>query len=79
MTDEDVYRLYALTFAKLKSGGLLKDQDLGPELSPRDLRGVVAIALAAEDAASGALQSRADVIPRVNELSGRAAPDYYNG
>jgi hypothetical protein len=82
MTDDEIYRLYAITYARLKTAGVLKDADFGSSSTPealRDLRAVVAIAVAAEDAIQSELHPKAELIPRVNELSGKSAPDYYNG
>jgi len=82
MTDDEIYRLYAITYAKLKTAGVLKDADFGlPSAGEglRDLRAIVAIAIAAEDAIQSELHPKSELIPRVNELSGKSAPDYYNG
>ena len=74
MSEDDLYRIYVITFARVKSGGVINLSEYLHASTPEvfhTLRAQVAAALATDDAGSATgLCSKESVVTRVAELLG---------
>lgn len=72
MNDEELYRVYIVTYARVKSGGAMNLTDwMVPGDTLKSLRAQVAVAIAADHAAGTVgLCCKQDVLAQIDQLLG---------